>query len=85
MHDGSLIHLQKLAEGWNPQDRYSALNAVHQSRERGEILTGLIFMDAESQELHETIQTANKPLNSLKEKDLCPGNQALQNINESFR
>ena len=85
MHDGSLIHLQKLAEGWNPQDRYSALDAVHQSRERGEILTGLIFMDAESQELHKTIKTANKPLNSLKEKDLCPGNQALQNINESFR
>jgi hypothetical protein len=26
-----------------------------------------------------------KPLNSLTEKDLCPGNVALEKINESLR
>ncbi len=85
MHDGSVIHLQKLAEGWDPLDRESALNALHTARNKGEILTGLLYMDAESQGLHDMIETVNKPLNSLAEKELCPGNQALQNINESFR
>lgn len=85
LHDGSVIHLQKLAEGWDPQNRDSAIGALHKARNKGEILTGLIYMDAESQELHEMIQTVHKPLNSLAEKDLCPGNLALQNINESLR
>lgn len=85
MHDGSVIHLQKLAKGWNPLDRESALGALHAAKRKGDILTGLLYMDAESQALHEMIETVNKPLNSLTEKELCPGNQALQNINESLR
>lgn len=85
MHDGSVIHLQKLAEGWDPLDRESALSALHAAKRKGEVLTGLLYMDAESQALHDMIETVHKPLNSLTEKELCPGNQALQNINESFR
>jgi 2-oxoglutarate ferredoxin oxidoreductase subunit beta len=42
-------------------------------------------MDADSQELHETIKSANKPLRSLVEADLCPGSKVLNNINESLR
>src|SRR6188768_1719632 len=29
MHDGSMIHLRSLASGWNPTDRLSAINAIH--------------------------------------------------------
>lgn len=85
MHDGSVMRLDKLKSDWNPHDRFSALNAVQQSTSKGDILTGLLYVDPESQCLHETLKTVHKPLNSLAEVDLCPGNLALEKINQSLR
>ena len=85
MHDGSVIHLQKLNQSWDPSDRQSALNAIADAKAKDEILTGLLFVDTESAELHETIHTVSKPLNSLSEAELCPGNNALADINDSLR
>src|SRR6185295_3608089 len=45
MHDGSYVQLQKLAKDWDPMDRRSAMNAMQNAREKGEILTGLLYMD----------------------------------------
>ncbi len=85
MHDGSFIQLHKLAKDWNPLDRTSAMNAVQKARIENEILTGLLYLNTESRDLHELIETSNKPLNSLTKKDLCPGAEILKGINASFR
>ena len=85
MHDGSLIQLQKLAEDWDPQNKQSAMNAMHHAKQKGEILTGLLFMNPESNDLHDILKTTEKPLNALKEAELCPGNKVLQDINAGFR
>jgi 2-oxoglutarate ferredoxin oxidoreductase subunit beta len=85
MHDGSLLNLHKLADNWDPLDRASAMNAMMRAKANNEILTGLLFMDPECQDLHHLIKTAARPLNTLKEEDLCPGNDALQKINAELR
>lgn len=85
LHDGSVIALRKLAPKWDPTDRYSAFLRLQQSKMQGEILTGLIYIDPESQELHELMHTTQRPLNSLREADLCPGNAKLQEINARLR
>ncbi|NRA41764.1 MAG: 2-oxoacid:ferredoxin oxidoreductase subunit beta [Pseudomonadales bacterium] len=85
MHDGSIVQLQKLAEGWDPTDRISAINAVAEAQAKDEILTGLIYVDTESAEFHETISTVPQSLNSLGEQELCPGSEALAKINASMR
>ena len=85
MHDGSVIQLHKLAKDWDPLDRFSAINAVQASKAKSEILTGLLYMNPDSRDLHDLIETSAKPLNSLTEKDLCPGAEILDGINESFR
>ena len=85
MHDGSVIHLQKLNQNWDPNNRQSALNAIAEAKEKDEILTGLLFVDVESQDFHETIQTVPKALNALTESELCPGSSVLKNINDSLR
>ena len=85
MHDGTVIQLHKLAKDWNPLDRVSAISAIQTAKAKGEILTGLLYMNQDSRELHDLIQTTEKPLNSLTEKELCPGSQLLEGINESFR
>lgn len=85
LHDGSKIHLQKLAPEWDPTDRFSAVGRLQQAKMKGDILTGLLYIDPESQDLHSLIDTVDQPLNSLREKELCPGNEKLQAINEGFR
>jgi len=85
MHDGSYLTLNKLAQDWDPTDRMSAVNALHASRAKHEVLTGLIYLNAQGKDLHNVLNSSATPLNTLKEETLCPGNAALKGINEEMR
>ena len=74
-----------MEEGLDPFDRTSALINMEKHRVSGDILTGLIYMDKDSRDLHDVMETSRRPLNTLGEDDLCPGNQMLKNINASLR
>lgn len=85
LHDGSVVHLHKMADGLDPLDRYAAMRVVQDYKRKGQVLTGLIYMDPDSSDMHKMIETCSKPLNSLDAADLCPGNRVLQDINASQR
>lgn len=85
MHDGSSIQLHKLAQDWDPLDRQSAINAVLNAKAKGEILTGLLYINPDSIDLHHLLQTSDKPLNSLTKETLCPGSEVLKGINGEQR
>ncbi|HTA82741.1 MAG TPA: 2-oxoacid:ferredoxin oxidoreductase subunit beta [Bacteroidia bacterium] len=85
MHDGSVIQLHKLAKEWDPQDRLSAINAVQNARKTGEILTGLLYIDEESKDLHNLMGTTEKPLNTFEQSVLCPGSEKLKDLNAGLR
>jgi 2-oxoglutarate/2-oxoacid ferredoxin oxidoreductase subunit beta len=85
MHDGSFIQLNKLSKDWDPLDKRSAVNAMLNAKEKGEILTGLLYMNSETHDLHHTINSSETPLNLMTEKTLCPGSEILKEINSDFR
>ena len=85
MHDGSELRLQALASGWDPGNRISAITAVHQANQKGDVLTGLIYIDPDQMEVHEILNTIPGPLNNLKEADLMPGLTELEEINNGYR
>ena len=85
LHDGSVVRLQKAGNDHDPRDRSAALAAQRAATMEGEILTGLLYIDPEAVETHQFLNTTSKPLNALTEKDLCPGNAALDRINASLR
>lgn len=85
LHDGSVVHLRKNGKDYNLRDRSAALAAATQHAQSGEILTGLLYMDPDTADLHSVLDTSERPLNRMTEAELCPGNQALQKINESLR
>ena len=85
LHDGSHIQLHKLATGWDPSDRNSAFTRLNDARQKGEILTGLIYIDTHSEELHDVIKTVDTPLNQLQQAVLTPSQSALANINAEYR
>ena len=85
LHDGSTLHLRKADDRLDIHSRRSALGLMKTYKAEDQILTGLLYMDPDSKDLHETIQSASKPLRSLSESDLCPGQKALDTINESLQ
>ena len=48
---------------------------------KGQIVTGLLYVDSEPEDLHRHLNTVDTPLNTLAEKELCPGSAALEKIN----
>jgi len=52
---------------------------------RGQIVTGLLYVDPEADDLHSHLDTVEAPLNTLDAGDLCPGTAALDKINASLR
>jgi 2-oxoglutarate ferredoxin oxidoreductase subunit beta len=85
LHDGSEIRLHKLQKDWDPFDRFSAINAMQRAKEKGEILTGLLYINEDAPDLQGLLNTAERPLNSLDREVLCPGSAALEKLNSSLR
>lgn len=85
MHDGTVIQLHKLAQEWDPQNKISAINAVQHAKATGEILTGLLYINEESKDLHTIMNTTEKPLNTFTKDELCPGSAKLKDVNAGLR
>jgi 2-oxoglutarate ferredoxin oxidoreductase subunit beta len=84
-HDGSALRLKKIANDYDATDRIKVMNYLQEHAARGEVITGLLYIDPDSEDLHEHINTVDTPLNQLGAKDLCPGMAALEKINASMR
>ena len=85
LHDGSAIHLQKASSKYKANDRRAAMDVVQQAQEDGRILTGLLYLDPDSQDLNQNLSLATRPLNALGKDELCPGSKVLNSINEGLR
>lgn len=85
MHDGSQIRLHKINPAWNPEDKISIMNALQVARQKHEILTGLLYIDNDSTELNDLLNSTMTPLNQLTEKDLVPPKGVLEDICATLR
>src|SRR5512142_3304806 len=45
LHDGSHLRLRKLEEGYDPSDRVKAVGRLMEASGKGEVLTGVLFVD----------------------------------------
>ena len=84
-HDGTVLRLRKLHEDYDPTDRYAAMSYMNEHQSRGEVVTGLLYLDPLATDLHTAMNTSHRPLNTLGRTELCPGVGALEKINASLR
>jgi 2-oxoglutarate ferredoxin oxidoreductase subunit beta len=84
-HDGSVLTLRKLAPDYDPTDRLGALAYLQERQAAGEIVTGLLYVDPDTEDLHDRMNTVEAPLNRLGEAELCPGGAALAKVNAGLR
>jgi 2-oxoglutarate ferredoxin oxidoreductase subunit beta len=84
-HDGTWLRLHKLDPGHDARDRIAAMNHVMAHQAKGEVVTGLLYIDPEAGDLHEHLHTVEAPLNGLGAAELCPGVDVLAKINAGLR
>ena len=74
-----------MSREYDPTDRVKAMNYLQQRAAVGEVVTGLLYIDPEAEDLHRHLNTVETPLNQLGTRELCPGAVALERINASLR
>jgi 2-oxoglutarate/2-oxoacid ferredoxin oxidoreductase subunit beta len=86
MEDGSTLFLRKLdPRDHDIRDATGAIKMLRDSRSKGEILTGLFYVNEAGSNLIDTLELCEKPLAQLNESEARPPREALNSILSEYR
>jgi 2-oxoglutarate ferredoxin oxidoreductase subunit beta len=85
LHDGSVVHFRQVPAGYDPTDRAKVTRFIDEHHAGNQIVTGLLYIDPNSSDLHETSQTVETPLREIAYEELCPGSAALDQLQQEYR
>src|ERR1700723_262167 len=80
MHDGSHLRLRKLREDYNPNDRVAAVKSLMEAHERGEVLTGIFYLDTEKPSFTDLLNLVDEPLATLPQERTRPSRETLDEV-----
>ena len=85
MHDGSWVRLRKVAEDYDPTDRDRAYSYIRERHDEGEVVTGLLYINADSRDMHAQNETVDGSLYDMPYELLSPGAAELDKLQQRFR
>ena len=85
IHDGSHLQLRKLEEDYDPTDRIQAISRLTEAHDKGEVLTGLFYVNTKSASFLDMLNMVDEPLATLPESLTRPGREALEAAMEELR
>lgn len=85
MHDGSELRLRKLDRDYDATNKVTALNLLAEAHEKGEMLTGVFYVNTKAPSFIELLNVTDDPLGTLPQARVRPPKQALDEIMESLR
>jgi len=85
MHDGSRLRLRKLEEDYDPTDRIRAITRLNEAHEKGEVLTGVFYVNPKAPSFVDLLNISDEPLSALPEAVVRPGRQVLEQVMEELR
>src|SRR6201986_2127808 len=62
MHDGSSLRLRKLREDYDPTDKIKAVQLLMDSHAKGEVLTGVFYIDTQKPSFTDLLNLVDEPL-----------------------
>jgi 2-oxoglutarate/2-oxoacid ferredoxin oxidoreductase subunit beta len=80
LHDGPMIRLRKIGVDYDPTDRMAALTLIERSHERGEFITGLLYINENRSNLAEMLHLGPTPLAQIPTEQLRPPPEALEQV-----
>jgi 2-oxoglutarate/2-oxoacid ferredoxin oxidoreductase subunit beta len=85
MHDGSHLRLRKLHEDYDPTSRIDAVTTLMEAHQKGEVLTGVFYVDTTKPSFSELLNLVDEPLATLPESRVRPSRQILEEIMQRHR
>ena len=85
LHGGADILLRKLAKEYDTGDRGEAYRYLSQRQGKGEVVTGLLFIEDNGADMHRLSRLGETPLSELPFERLCPGSEALAELQDRLR
>jgi 2-oxoglutarate ferredoxin oxidoreductase subunit beta len=85
MHDGSHLRLKKLARDYDPTDKYEACRMLQVAEDKGEVLTGILYMNQGKETLIDMLGMVDEPLATLPVSRTKPSREALEMVMEELR
>jgi 2-oxoglutarate ferredoxin oxidoreductase subunit beta len=85
MHDGSHLKIRKLARDYDPTDKLSALRALSEAQAKGEVLTGVLYVDTQKPNFVELLNMTDQTLATLPESTTRPPRAVLDQVMEELR
>jgi 2-oxoglutarate ferredoxin oxidoreductase subunit beta len=85
MHDGSSLRLRKIREDYDPKDRIAAVKTLMEAHEKGEVLTGVFYVDTEKPSFTDLLNLVDQPLSSLPESVIRPSKEVLDKVMASLQ
>src|SRR5213596_304839 len=85
MHDGSRLRLRKLEEDYDPTDRIKAITRLNEAHEKGEVLTGVFYVNPKAPSFVDLLNITEQPLATLPESVVRPGREVLEQMMEELR
>src|ERR1700704_3994050 len=85
MHDGSTLRIRKLGRDYDPTNKMDALTALHEAEQKGEVLTGVLYVDTTKPTFLDMLNMADDPLATLPQSKTRPPKEALDQIMEELR
>jgi 2-oxoglutarate ferredoxin oxidoreductase subunit beta len=84
MHDGTVVKLRKVDDKYDASDRRAVLDYLGDVRARGEIATGLLYLEEGGEDMHGFENTVDTPLANIPYETLCPGSAALKALQKEW-
>ena len=85
MHNGSVVCFTATPHDYDPTDRGRVMAYLQEHSGKGEVVTGLLYLDESVGDLHEMNGTSDTALAKLPYQKLCPGSAALEKLQAEFR
>src|SRR5437660_6142596 len=85
MHDGSHLQLRKLEEDYDPTDKIHAITRLTEAHDKGEVLTGVFYVNTKALNFLDMLNVVDEPLATLPESVTRPGREVLEAAMEELR
>ncbi len=85
MHDGSRLRLRKLEETYDPTNKAEALKRMAEAHDRGEVLTGVFYVNPAAPSFMELLNVCDEPLGTLPQERVRPPRAVLEECMEELR
>lgn len=84
MHDGSSLRLTKLEEDYDPTNRATAVKRLMDAHAKGEVLTGVFYVDTQKESFTDLLNMTDDALALLPQEKTRPGKDVLDKVMESL-